>query len=216
MDNPEKIKNSLKVIPKVFAEFEDYRILGSLLVAAINGKSHRDLHDIDLLIDKRIYQEVSDRFKELGFKKVTKKAPGFEWDEYEKENHLTFGILLKGNFGNEYFEYKPNEYLSLQINNEYLKPTEYELYGIKIRGIPLRSVYEGIKIANLNKKRGVDKQILLSKTGKQLPSGLSLNQAFNVEVLGVDIPYFYTFFSQIYNLIGGARLMFGRSYDPWN
>ena len=34
-DNIEEIKNSLKVLPKVFHGLEDYRVIGSILVAAI-------------------------------------------------------------------------------------------------------------------------------------------------------------------------------------
>lgn len=213
--NIEQIKNSLKAMQTVFAGFEDYRVLGSTLVAAINQNAHRELHDIDLLIDERIYEDVSNSFKEVGFRKVTKYASGFKWDEFEKENHLTFGILLRGKFNKDYFEYRPNKHIALMIKNDYLKPTIYELYGEKIRGIPLRSVYEGIKIASLNSKRKVDKQIILKKIGHSLPNGISLDSAFDVQIFGVKIPHLYTAFSQIYNLVGGVRLVLGKSYDPW-
>ena len=86
----------------------------------------------------------------------------------------------------------------------------------KIQGIPLRSVYEGIKIASLNSKRRVDKKIVIEKIGKKLSSGLSLNEAFHVRINGVEIPYLYTIFSQVYNVIGGVRLALGKSYDTWN
>ena len=215
-DNIEQLKNSLKVIRKVFAGFEDYRIIGSTLVAAINNRAHRKLHDIDLLIDEKIYDEVSKRFKEQGFKKITKRAPGFEWDEYQKDNYLTFGVLLRGKFTKDYFEYKPNNYISLSIKSEYLKPTKYELYGESLRGIPVSAVYEGIKISSLNTKRKTDKDVVLNKIGNTIPSGLSLNQAFYVKLFGIRIPYLYTAFSEIYNLIGGARLAIGKSYDPWH
>lgn len=215
-DNIEEIKNSLKVLPKVFHGLEDYRVIGSILVAAINGEAHRQLHDIDLLIDQKIYDEISQRFNEQGFRKITKNAPGFKWNEFQKEHHLTFGVLLLGNFEKEYFQYRPNKYLALTIKNEYLEPTVYELYGEKIRGIPLRSVYEGIKIASLNKKRMIDRQIVLAKIDKDVLKGISLNQAFGVQLFGCHIPHLYILFSQIYNIIGGIRLAFGKSYDTWN
>lgn len=216
VNNIEQVKNSLKAMQKVFAGFEDYRVIGSTLVAAINHEVYRELHDIDLLIDERIYEEVSNRFKELGFRKLTKYAPGFKWDEFKQEEHLTFGILLRGKFNTDFFEYRPNKYIALVIKKDYLRPTNYELYGEKIRGIPLRSVYEGIKISSLNSKRKVDKQIILGKIGKSIPDGLSLDRAFDVQIFGIHIPHLYTIFSQIYNLIGGIRLTLGKSYDPWN
>lgn len=215
-NNIEQIKNSLMEINKVFAGFEDYRVIGSTLVAAINNGAHRELHDIDLLIDEKIYEEVSKRLQEQGFKKVTKRALGFGWDEYQKDKCLTFGVLLRGKFTKDYFEYKPNNFMSLVIKSEYLKPTSYKLYGETLRGIPIRSVYEGIKIASLNKKRESDKYVVLNKIGNIIPSGLSLDQAFYINLFGVRVPHLYTRFSEIYNLIGGVRLAFGRSYDPWH
>lgn len=214
--NSEQIRNSLAVLQEVFNGMENYRILGSVLVAAINTKPHRELHDIDLLIDQKIYDEVVMRFIKLGFRKVTKHASGFTWDEFKKENHLTLGVLLKGSFKEDFFEYKANSYITLLVDSEYIKPTLYELYGEKIRGIPLRSVYEGIKVASFNTKRRVDKKVVVEKIGNKLPEGASLNQAFHVQVGGVEIPYLYTLFSQIYNVIGGIRLTLGKSYDTWS
>lgn len=214
--NTERLKNSLKALQDVFKGLEDYRVLGSVLVAALNGQPHRELHDIDLLIDKRVYPAVEARFKELGFRKVTKPALAFEWDEYEKPEHLTFGFLLKGNFKQDYFEYEPSNFFRLRIDNAYLQPTEYELYGYKIRGIPLRSVYEGIKAASFNTKRTVDLNLVSRKIKGGLPKGLSLDQAFKVRVLGLTVPYLYPIFSQVYNIIGGLRLSLGKSYDIWH
>lgn len=208
-----EIRNSLKIMPEIFRGFEDYRVIGSVLVAAINGKPHRELHDIDLLIDERVYKKVVDRFEKDGFKKIAKRAMGFSWDEFEKQDYLTFGILLRGDFMDEYFKYKINKFLTLFIDNRYLKPTNYKLYGMNIRGIPLQSIYEGIKAANLNRKRTVDKEIVIKEMGNSLPDGLSLNQAFHVKFAGIEIPYLYTMFSQAYNLIGGVRLAFGKPYD---
>ncbi len=209
------VKNSLAVMDKVFAGMTDYRVLGSLLVAAINGKLHRELHDIDLLIDKEVYKEVARRFEEQGFKKIHKHAPGFEWDEFVKPNYLTFGVLLVGKFGKAFFDYRANRWLKLRIKKEYLKPTEYHLYGHKIRGIPVKSIYEGIKIANLNKKRRIDRTVVEKYFTSNIPESLSINRAFRVNLFGVDIPYLYTFYSHIYNIIGGIRLRIGKTYDPW-
>lgn len=211
-----QIKNSLRAMQKVFEGIEAYRVLGSTLVASINGKPHRVLHDIDLLIDKRVYPEVVKRFADLGFKRVTKRAPGFSWDEFEKADHLTFGVLLRGEFKQDYFEYKSGRWMTLRILSAYLTPTEYKLYGVAFRGIPLRSVYEGIKAASLNTKRKKDKAIVAQAVGDNLPNGPTINQAFGVKLFGITIPFLYTLFSEVYNLIGGIRLRLGKSYDAWH
>lgn len=213
--NTEEIKNSLRAIQVVFNGLEDYRVLGSLLVASLNKEPHRELHDIDLLIDESIYEMVVSRFKKLGFERITKHAFAFQWDEFQKPNHLTFGVLLKGKFTSKYFEYSPNKQLKLRVDNDYLKPTEYHLYGVLFTGIPLRSIYEGIKIASFNAKRKIDKKIVGKQTNNKLPHGLSLNEAFHVDIMGTEIPYLYTVFSQVYNVIGGVRLKLGKPYDTF-
>jgi len=200
----------------IFAGFSDYRVLGSILVAAVNGKPHREIHDIDFLVDEKIYEEIVGRFEKLGFKRIKKHAPGFKWDEFEKINFLTFTNLLKGSFKTGYFEYKTSRWLSLRIDNDYLKATDYKLFGLSIKGIPKRSVFEGIKIASLNTKRKVDKEILTKNFENKLPGGLTINQAFKVRIFGLNIPFLYTIFSQSYNLLGGIRQRLGKSYDPWN
>ncbi len=210
-----QLKNSLKVMSEVFKGLDGYRVLGSVLVASINGKPHRELHDIDLLIDERIYFTVIQRLEQAGFKRVTKKAPGFTWDEFEKQDCLTFGVLLQGVFDEHGFTYKSGGWLTLQIDAAYLRPTTYQLLGVEFTGIPLRSVYEGIKAASLNSKRKRDKAIVLAAVGRQLPGGLTINQAFKVMIGGLAIPYLYTMFSVVYNWIGGLRLRMGKPYDPW-
>lgn len=207
--------NSLEALQEVFKGIPDYRVLGSILVAAINGKPHREIHDIDLLIDEKNIKEVLARFEKLGFKRVQKHAPGFSWDEFEKPNYLTFTNLLKGSFKEGYFEYRINRWLSLRINGDYLTATQYKLYGLPIKGIPKRSVFEGIKIASLNTKRKIDREVITGNFGSELPDGLSINKAFKVKVFGLNIPYLYGIFSQIYNLIGGVRQKLGKPYDPW-
>lgn len=213
--NDLEIKNSLKVMQIVFAGLENFRVIGSLLVASLNGRPHRELHDIDLLIDKRDYPDIINRFEKLGFKRIRKQAPGFRWDEFTKPKHLTFGTLLIGTFEENHFVYHANNHLTLRIKNSYLKPTEYKLFSLTIRGIPLRSVYEGIKVANLNSKRKIDKEIVTQSINGKISEGLSINHAFRVEVFGIRIPYLYTVFSRTYNVIGGIRLKLGKSYDPW-
>lgn len=210
-----QLKNSLLTMSEIFKDIDDYRVLGSVLVASINGKPHRELHDVDLLIGESIYPTIIKRFERAGFKRATKKAPGFTWDEFEKQDHLTFGVLLRGEFNEGGFQYKSGKWLTLQIAAEYLRPTSYELFGIKFIGIPLRSVYEGIKAASLNSKRKRDKEIILAAVGRRLPDGLTINQAFKVRIGGLKIPYLYTAFSEVYNWIGGLRLRMGKPYDPW-
>lgn len=213
--NDLEIENSIKIMQDIFAGFEDYRIVGSILVAAMNGKPHRELHDVDLLMDKRIYQQILDRFEQAGFKRVKKYALGFKWDEFHKPKHLMFGTLLIGTFEKDYFIYKANRWLTLSIKTEYLDPTDYTLFGLKIRGIPPRSAYEGIKAASLNTKRKKDKQIVSEYMGAKITKGLSINQAFRVKLFEINVPYLYMLFSQVYNLIGGIRLRLGKSYDAW-
>lgn len=46
-----------------------YRFLGSVVIAAINGKLHRNLGDLDLIIDSYKKDVLYAELKELGYKR---------------------------------------------------------------------------------------------------------------------------------------------------
>lgn len=59
VEDKKKIKRGLVVLNQVFNRQQiNYRVLGSVLVAAINQGPHRQLGDIDVLLDINQFQKV--------------------------------------------------------------------------------------------------------------------------------------------------------------
>ena len=212
-----EIKNSLAALDNIFnKEGINYRVVGSVLVAAINEKPHRTLGDIDILLERSNWQLVADNLKREGYQLVKKNKVGFNWLEAHKPNSLGFTFLLIGRFRNDYFEYDINHSLKLKIDNSYITPTKYSLFGYSFIGIPKRSIYEGLKASSLNPKRKLDREVVMKNFGENVPPGTELEKAFKVCLGGLEIPYAYSLFSYLYNLYGGLRVIFGKKYEIWN
>lgn len=213
----QKIKKGLSILDKVFNRDEaNYRVIGSIPVAALNGKPHRTLGDIDILIDAKDFETVLSKLESEGYTIKNYSKFGFSWREIEKPDSLGFTFLLIGKFGKDYFSYPLAKNVELRIAADYLTPTKYTLFGISFTGIPARSVYEGLKISNLNPKRKLDQEVVINKFNDKIPEGISISSAFKVYLFGKEIPFAYQFFSQIYNIFGGLRVLLGRKYEVWH
>lgn len=212
----ESIKGGLTILDKVFNKQKiNYRVLGSLLVAALNGQPHRKLNDIDILLDENQADQVLSSLKNEGYKIELKHKFGFGWVEAHHPHSLGFTFLLIGKLEEGYFTYRLSKYLQLKIDKDYLKPTTYSLFGVKFAGIPQRSIYEGLRISSLNPKRTLDRKVVEKTFGPSLPVGQSLDKAFKIYLFGREIPHAYSFFSSIYNLYGGMRVKLGKKYEIW-
>lgn len=212
-----QVSNGLKILDKVFnKEHVNYRVLGSVLVASLNGKPHRTLGDIDVLVDETDYEKVISNLQVEGYTIETKHKFGFNWTEAHHDGNLGFTFLLIGKFSRDYFSCKLSTNMELRISIRYLEPTEYSFLGISFVGIPLRSIYEGLKISSLNPKRTLDRKVVTDYLKGDIPPGETLDRSFKVYLSGVEIPYAYPLFSQLYNIYGGLRVLLGRKYEIWD
>lgn len=211
------VKNGLNVLNKVFDQKNvQYRVLGSVLIASLNGKPHRTLGDIDVLVDKTDFDKIVSDLRSEGYNFETKHKYGFGWTEARSNGSLGFTFLLVGKFFDKYFSYNLTKNIELRISGKYLEPTKYSLFGTTFVGIPLRSIYEGLKISSLNPKRTLDRKVVIEYLKGQVPPGETLDQSFRVYLSGVEIPHAYTFFSQLYNFYGALRVLFGKKYEIWD
>lgn len=211
------VKNGLTVLNTVFDRKNvHYRVLGSVLVAALNGKPHRKLGDIDVLVDENDYDKVVSDLRSEGYNFETKQKYGFSWAEAHRNGSLGFTFLLVGTFSKDYFSCRLTNNIELRISIKYLEPTKYSLLGTTFLGIPLRSIYEGLKISSLNPKRTLDRKVVIEYLKGHVPPGETLDQSFIVHLSGVAIPHAYSFFSQLYNLYGALRVLFGKKYEIWD
>ena len=211
------VSNGLKTLDKIFnKQHVNYRVLGSVLVAALNGKPHRTLGDIDVLVDETDYEKVVLDLRTEGFTIKTKHKSGFNWAEAHRFGSLGFTFLLIGRFSKDDFSCKLAGNVELRISSRYLEATKYSLLGTSFVGIPRRSIYEGLKISSLNPKRTLDRKVVTNYFKGNIPSGVTLGDSFKVYIFGVGIPYAYTLFSQVYNIYGGFRVLLGRKYEIWD
>lgn len=212
-----KVKKGLKALDRIFNKQNiDYRVLGSLLVAALNERPHRKLGDIDILIDKRDIDKVINKLKSEGYGIFNKKKVGFQWQEAHRVDALGFTFLLVGDFKKNHFSYRLSKNIELRISNSYLKLTKYSLLGNSFRGIPIRSIYEGLKISSLNPKRSIDNTVIKKAINNHIPDGISLESVFKIYIMNIKIPYAYSLFSWLYNLYGGLRVIMGKKYEIWD
>jgi len=211
------VQKGLNVLNKVFNKNNvGYRVLGSVLVASLNGKPHRTLGDIDVLVDESDYEKVISNLQAEGYTIETKHKFGFNWTEAHHDGNLGFTFLLIGKFSKDYFSCKLSKNIELRISTRYLEPTEYSLLGISFIGLPMKSIYEGLKISSLNPKRTLDRKVVTDYLKGNIPSGETLDRSFKIYLSGVEIPYAYTLFSQLYNIYGGLRVLLGRKYEIWD
>lgn len=216
-DHVEAIKGGLASLDKIFNKNNiEYRVLGSVLVAAINGKPHRTLGDIDVLIDEGDQDRIFFSLKSEGYTIERKKKYGFRWVEVHHPRNLGFTFLLIGTFRDNYFHCKLTDNIELNISSRYLEPTDYQLFGTHFTGIPIRSIYEGLKISSFNPKRSLDRKVVEKHLGGNIPNGENLDEAFTVFLSGVKLPHAYVLFSQLYNIYGGLRVLLGKKYEIWD
>lgn len=216
-NHTEAVKGGLTTLDKIFNKNNiEHRVLGSVLVAAINGKPHRTLGDIDVLIDEGDLDFVLSSLKSQGYTVERKKKYGFHWIEAHHPRNLGFTFLLIGKFRDNYFHCKLTDIIELNISSRYLEPMDYSLFGIHFIGIPTRSIYEGLKISSFNPKRSLDRKVVEKYFGGNIPDGENIDEAFTVFFRGVQLPHAYKLFSQLYNIYGGIRVFVGKKYEIWD
>lgn len=206
------IRESLKVALRAFRECgSQYRIVGSVLIVALTNKIFRKIGDIDLLFDKNHFDCVVEQLKKLGFTIIHKQLFVFPWVEAKNKEGLTLTFLLVGHFTPDGFIYRIGRWAEIRVRLEYIAPTNYSFEGVEFIGLPVNSIASGIQQAFLNPKRQLDKRMLKPylKT-HEFPYG-----QINIHLFGMRIPYLYDMYSFLYNLIGGARVLFGKKYEAW-
>lgn len=204
---------SLRITTRMLKECAaDYRIIGSVLIAAHTKKIFRRIGDLDLIISSTDKARFFKKLKREGYSIRQRSWGFFSWYEADKEGYLGLSILLIGDFRPTYFSYRFLKFCELRITNPYLRPTNYQFGGVSFIGIPLSSVIAGIKQAFLNPKRQIDNEVLRKH---KLYSKASARNQINVFIFGLKIPYLYGAFSFLYNIYGGIRVVIGKKYESW-
>ena len=188
-----------------------YRFLGSVIIAAINGKLHRDLGDLDLIIDKEKKDILFIELQKLGYKRVGGMFAFARKYLEQLEHPKMLGI------GYFYGAWLPDGSFRMGNNNVYLtidslalNETQYSLYNLKFIGIPKQIAATGVKSSATNPKQ--KKEIIILRDNNIQPLA---NKYIHVNFLGLKFDWVYYFAMGILNIIGPIRVKLGLAFDPW-
>lgn len=212
--NSEQVRNTLDFLIPILEEIKiEYRVLGSVVTAAINSGLHRKLGDIDLVIDikkrdalrqklyKRGYHDKGGIFK-LGRKYLS-------LDTMEHDSLLEIG-LFAGKFREDGSFIIGNENKNITVDAHAMKPYKYHLLNYVFNGLPPVIVAAGINTTKRNPKRERETEILKEKGIIAAP-----NNYVHTKVFSVKADWSYHAFTGILNTIGVLRVALGKPYDPW-
>ncbi len=210
-------EQTLKTLGKVVAILDEYnieyRFLGSVVTAAINGKLHRKLGDLDLIVDVKDKDILYQKLKEAGYFR----AGGMfsfarKYMELETLEHSS--LLGVGFF---YGKWQPdgsfllgNQKINVTIDGRALTKTEYRLYDISFFGLPQEAIATGIKTSESNPKRKYELLLLREKNITPLK-----NNYIHISIFGIKADWIYHFVMSLFNFIGGIRVSLGLAFDPW-
>jgi len=208
------IQTLQKVVEVLEENHVEYRIIGSVVVAAINGKLHRKLGDMDLIIDIGKKDVLYKALKSLGYKEAKGKVFAFGRKYYCLETLDHQELLEVGYFYGTWQKDGSfligNKYVNVCIEDIAVKETEYKLHGIRFKGIPKRIAATNIMTSKSNPKR--QSELLILKKKNIAPSP---NNFIHINIFGVNADWMYHFGVAILNTWGNIRVKLGLAFDPW-
>ena len=212
--NSEVVVKTLEQVVKILeTNGIEYRFLGSLVAAAINGRLHRKLGDLDMVIDFKGRNILYNQLESLGYKK----AGGiFSFArKYLSLDQITHPTLLDvgffcGTWQPDGSFMIGNPRVGFDIEAYALEKTEYSLHGVTFFGIPRKTAAAGIYASKTNPKREKELIFLKEKGIKPFP-----NIYIHVHFFGAHIDWIYHFFVKILNIIGAIRVRMGLAFDLW-
>ncbi len=202
-----------KVIHILETEHIDYRLIGSIIAASINGKLHRNLGDIDLIIDEKKKEILFNELKKIGYFPV---GGMYEFArKYMALETLRHKSYLEVGYFHGYWQ-KDGSILigkgliKVSIDPQAVASNHYYLDGIKFIGINPKAAATRIQASRANPKRKVELQFFKNKGFVPFPDTF-----VHIYILGIRCDWIYHLFSTLQNIIGFIRIKFGLSFDPW-
>jgi hypothetical protein len=212
--NEEKVERTLQsLIPLLLQHKIKYRFLGSIAVAALNGKPHRRIGDIDLVIDERKHLMLRKALLDAGYEEAGGMF-AFARKYLSLETLIHRDLLSVGYFYGKWKKYGAfemgNRVLKVSIDSWALKPTTYSLAGLQLIGIAPEIIATGIRSSARNPKRKKELELL-----KQKEITPAKNNYIHVQILGVSVDWVYHAAMGFLNILGMLRIRLGLPFDPW-
>ena len=215
MYNEEQVKETLKQLTIILeTEKVEYRLLGSVVTAAINGSLYRRVGDIDLILDEKKKDKVFAQLTKLGYGRVESimfvfarkylaletldhpelQSIGYFWGRWKKD----------GSFVME------NRAIKVRIEHRGIEPSKYSLLGIDFVGIPPGAIATGIMTSRQNVKRKKEIKLMQEKNIEPL-----VNNYIHIHIFGIPFDLAYHGTMALLNLLGVIRQKLGLPFDPW-
>ena len=214
MYNQKQVQLTLKQLVSILAvEDVEYRLLGSVVTAAINDKVHRNIGDIDFILDKNKKEVVFKSLSKLGYTRADGMF-AFSRKYMALETLIHPELVSIGYFWGTWKDdgsfYMGNSLFNTTIESKGVKQTKYRLDGVDFMGIPQSAMATGILSSKNNKKR--QKEIALLKAKQITPLK---NNYIHFRALGIPFDWAYHGLMGLFNVLGAFRQKLGLPFDPW-
>lgn len=211
------MKRTIGLLSRVLDDLKiECRIFGSVIPAAILGRPQRKLGDIDLMInlndrdklcqrlENEDYQTKVRRFEFLGLILVCIEAI--------KKGFLDLTIFLGEFDKKKNFVIRLSKNFKLVVHHQAIKPTAYQLHGVRFIGIPAETGYYGAWVSRGNPKRKYDLAVFEQE---KIPRPAKNYPVIDFYYRHKKLPFLYPLSCFLQDLLGRASFFFGGDYDFW-
>lgn len=211
--NSKQVKKTLELTILILNKYRvEYRVLGSVVTAAIIGKQHRKLNDIDFLIDSSRRKEILEEFYKVGYYhrggRFAFARKYLNLDSLENNNYLEAGMFW-GSWDNDGFTIgsKSN---GITIDQKALVKHKYKLHGVNFVGLPKEVISRGLMASSGNPKRKL--AVRFFRENNILPMK---NDYIHPHIFGFKVDFIYYLAMHLLNEIGFIRVKLNKPFDPW-
>lgn len=187
-------------------------MFGSVTAAAINGKLHRHIADIDLLVDEKKHHILQEELLQASFTPTggfMGLSEGFlNLKSFVHSSLLSTGYFY-GTWSHQGFTMK-NKLLQISIDQKAIIPTTYSLNSTSFIGLPKAAIATGIMSSKDNPKREQEVKMLERKGIKPMK-----NDYIHIKTLGISTDWLFPAIRKTLHFIGAIRVKRGLTYDPW-
>jgi hypothetical protein len=189
-----------------------YWIEGSLLPTSLNGSLYREVHDLDILIDKDKAELFTQELQKLGYKQKEKNmysvAERLGIRVFTHDTLLNIGYFSLSTISDPY-EITAGP-ITIKIPKKILTRTRYRFKDIQFYGIPTEGAYALALLSQGNPKRKHEFE-LYKKLGIK-PFKWPL---YDLYIFGIKGNWLFDLLNLVLMIIGKIRVVFKKPYDPW-
>jgi len=157
------LEDLISICQKINCQF---RIFGSLVIAALKGDFYRKIGDIDCCVNNKFKKELGDELEKKGYLKLARKDEDIPWPLYfigfKTENFLKDGnkiSLLFVSFKEDYLEIPLRFGFSFRVPYNLISKT-YQFYGKEFKGLIPEAALFNLTFLKDKLKRETDFKVL--------------------------------------------------------